>query len=150
MSEIANGTNRTERKSRVPADFAGEHLVFGELKKRGFDAQVGPREHEMLVRAGDSPPTPIQVKTVHVTPWYVRHASFVGSLADKVTVLVLLGIGRNTKSARFFIAKNEDLIVKIRLTTNCKGVSEPSKRLAYGYIDCKSVEQYEDNWDILR
>jgi hypothetical protein len=42
--------------------------VFDELKKRGFDAQLGCRGHEMLVHAGDSTPRRIQVKTAHVTP----------------------------------------------------------------------------------
>ena len=150
MSEIANGTNKTNRKSRVPSGFAGRHLVFGELKKRGFDAQLGPREHEMLVRAGDSPPLPVRVKTAHVTPWYVRRANFVGRLANQVTVFVLIGPEGNSRSARFFVVKNEDLLAQFRTTANWESTRKSSNRKAYGYIDSKSVEQYEDNWMILR
>jgi hypothetical protein len=150
MSEVADGTNKTNRKSRVPAGFAGQHLVFGELKKRGFDAQLGPRDNEMLVRVGDAPPTPIRVKTAHVTPWYVRWASFVGHLADQVTVFVLIGFDGNPKSARFFVARNRDLMAYFRPTANGQGVRKQSSRKVYGYIDSKSVEKYEDNLVILR
>jgi hypothetical protein len=92
MGELADGVKSATRKSRVAARFAGKHLVFDELKKRGFDAQLGPRENEMLVRAGDSPPTRVQVKTASVTPWCVRRPSVLGHLANQVTVLVLLGL----------------------------------------------------------
>ena len=92
MSETAGEKNRRKRKSRVPA---GELLVMGELLRRGFAAQLSDREeHVLLVQAGDSAPKPVQVKTVHGTPWYVRRSSFVGSLADQVTVYVLLGLER--------------------------------------------------------
>jgi hypothetical protein len=139
MSETAGGKNRRKRKSRVPA---GEDLVMGELLRRGFEAQLSDRkEHVLLVRAGDSAPKPVHVKTVHSTPWYVRRASFVGSLADQVTVYVLLGLERDIKSARFFVAKNSDLAAQFR---------QPPTWKAFGFIDAKSVEKYEDNWDILR
>ena len=70
---------------------SGERLVMDELSRRGFEAQLSDRkEHVLLVRAGDSAPKPVQVKTVHSTPWYVRRASFDGRLADEVTVYVLL------------------------------------------------------------
>jgi hypothetical protein len=146
----ATGTSKIRRKSRPPTSFAGKHLVFGELKERGFDAQLGPREHEMLVRAGDSPPMRIQVKTTHSTPWYVRHTSFVGSLANEVTVFVLLGLEGNAKSARFFVAKNRDLAAHFRVASNCEGIGEPPNIRSYGYIDYKFVEKYENNLDILR
>jgi hypothetical protein len=124
--------------------------VFGELKERGFDAQLGPREHEMLVRAGDSPPMRIRVKTTHSTPWYVRRRTFVGSLANEVTVFVLLGLEGNAKSARFFVAKNRDLEAHFRVASNCEGISKPPNIRSYGYIDYEFVEKYEDNWGILR
>jgi hypothetical protein len=146
----ATGTSKIRRKSRPPTSFAGKHLVFGELRERGFDAQLGPREHEMLVRAGDSPPMRIQVKTAHSTPWYVRHTSFVGSLANEVTVFVLLGLEGNAKSARFFVAKNRDLAAHFRVASNCEGIGEPPNIRSYGYIDYKFVEKYENNWGILR
>ena len=88
-----------------------------------------------------SPPKPIQVKTVHSTPWYVRRASFVGSRADQVTVYVLLGTGASGTPARFFVAKNSDLAAQFR---------QPPTWNAFGFIDAKFVEKYEDNWDILR
>jgi len=150
MGELANGVKSATRKSRVPARFSGKHLVFDELKKRGFDAQLGPREHEMLVRAADSPPTPIRVKTAHVTPWYVRRANFVGRLANQVTVFVLIGLEGNSRSARFFVVKNEDLLAQFRATANWESTRKSSNRKAYGYIDSRSVEKYEDNWMILR
>jgi hypothetical protein len=147
MREIVSGTNKTNRKSRVPSGFAGRHLVFGELKKRGFDAQLGPGEREMLVRAGNSPPTPIRVKTAHLTPWYVRWTSFVGHLANQVTVFVLIGLEGNLKSARFFVVRNRDLTSYFHPTANGQR-KQPNKK-AYGYIDAKSVEKYEDNWALL-
>ena len=139
MSETAGGKNRRKRKSRVPA---GEDLVMGELLRRGFEAQLSDRkEHVLLVQAGDSAPKPVQVKTVHSTPWYVRRASFAGSAADQVTVYVLLGLERGIRSARFFVARNSDLAAQFR---------QPPTSNPIGFIDAKSVEKYEDNWDILR
>jgi hypothetical protein len=95
MSEIADG--KITRKSRVSASSAGENLVLSELLRRGFDAQLGPRKHEVLVRAGDRPPAAIQVKAAHSPPWYVRSASLLGAHADDVRVLALLGIEKNKK-----------------------------------------------------
>ena len=138
MSETAGGKNRRKRRSRVP----DELLVMGELSRRGFEAQLSDRkDHVLLVQVGDSGPKPVQVKTVHSTPWYVRRASFVGSLADQVTVYVLLGLERGIKSARFFVARNSDLAGQFR---------QPPTWKTFGFIDAKSVEKYEDNWDILR
>jgi hypothetical protein len=148
MSEIANGTHKSKRKPRVPAGFAGERLVFDELRKRGFDAQLGRRGHEMLFRAGDSPPMRVHVKTANVTPWYVRRPSLVGHLANQVTVLVLLGPDSNPRSVRFFVITNRDLSAHFRQTANWESTRN-SKRRAYGYLDCNSLEKYEDNWAIL-
>jgi hypothetical protein len=148
MAERANAAKRTSRKSRVSSGFAGERLVFGELKKRGFDARFGPRGHEMLVGTGN-PPTRVQVKTAHVTPWYVRQLSFLGGHANQVTVFVLIGPEGNPKSARFFVIKNEDLPVCFRPTAIREGVCEPTNKKTYGYIDRKSVERFEDNWEAL-
>ena len=138
MSEIADGKIKRKRKSRVSATSARENLVLGELLRRGFDAQLGPKEHEVFVRAGDSP------------PWYVRSASLLGKNADHVTVLVLLGVERNPKSARFFVAKNSDLMTRFRQTSNWKDIRTTPNRKVYGYLDSNSVEKYEDNWDILK
>ena len=115
---------------------------MGELLRRGFEAQLSDRmEHVLLVQAGHAAPKPIRVKTVHSTPWYVRRASFVGGLADQVTVYVLLGLEGGIKSARFFVARNSDLATQFR---------HPRTSNPILFIDAKSVEKYEDNWDILR
>src|SRR5208283_4996594 len=126
-------------KSRAPP---GEDLVIGELLKRGFEARLSDRkEHVLLVQAGDSAPKPIQVKTVHSTPWFVRRASFAGSAADQVTVYVLLALERGIRSTRFFVARNSDLAAQFR---------QPPTSRPIGFIDTKSIEKYEDNWEILR
>jgi hypothetical protein len=142
MGETADETERRKRRSHVPARFVGEHLVMGELKRRGFDARAaGSRSHKhrLLVWADDSAPKPIQVRTVHSAPWYVRRASF-AKRADQVTVYVLLG--PETKGpARFFVVKNSDLASEFR---------QPPAWKAFGFIDAKSVEKYENNWEILR
>ena len=139
MSETAGGKNRRKRKSGVPA---GEDLVMGELLRRGFEVQLSDRrEHALLVRAGDSAPKPVQVKAAHSTPWFVRRASFDGSLADQVTVYVLLALERGVKSARFFVARNRDLAAQFR---------RPPTSNPIGFIDAKFVEKYEDNWEVLR
>ena len=138
MSETADGRNGRRPKARAPS---GERLVMDELSRLGFEAQLSDRkEHVLLVRAGESAPKPVQVKTVHSTPWFVRRASFNGRRADQVTVYVLLGIERGAKSARFFVARNRDLAAQFR---------RPQTSNPIGFIDAKSVEQYEDNWEIL-
>jgi hypothetical protein len=103
-------------------------------------ANVSSRKRGLLVGIGASPKL-IRVRTVHSTPWYVRRASFVGSLADQVTVYVLLGVDGSAKSARFFVVKNSDLATQFR---------QPSDWKAFGLIDAKTVEKYENNWDILK
>jgi hypothetical protein len=56
-------------------------------------------------------------------------------------VYVLLGVERRAKSPRFFVVKNSDLAAQFRQPPNWK---------AFGFIDDKMVEKYENNWDILR
>jgi hypothetical protein len=144
MNEIAAERKRKKRKPRVSASLEGERLVIGELLRRGFEAQLANLSsgtHGLLVRIGDLPPKLIRVRTVHSTPWYVRGASFAGSPADQVTVYVLLGVERGAKSVRFFVVKNSDLAAQFR---------QPSNWKAFGFIDAKTVEKYENNWDILR
>ncbi len=112
------------------------------MLRRGFEAQLSDRkEHVLLVRAGDSAPKPVRVKTAHSTPWYVRRASFDGRLADEVTVYVLLRLERGVKSARFFVVRNGDLAAQFR---------QPPTYRPIGVIDAKSVEKYENNWEIFR
>jgi len=144
MSGIVNEKERRKRKSSVPAKSAGEYLVMAELLGRGFDAEFagpGSRGHDLLVWSTDSSARPIQVRTVHSAPWYVRRSSFVGSRADQVTVYVLLGVERRVTSPRFFVVKNSELAGQFR---------QPPNWTAFGFIDAKMVEHYEDNWGILR
>jgi hypothetical protein len=144
MSETTNEKERRKRKSSVSTESAGEYLVMGELMGRGFDVEFagpGSRGHDLIVRPGDSSSQRIQVRTVHSAPWYVRRSSFVGSRADQVTVYVLLGVERRGKSPRFFVVKNSELAAQFRQPPNWK---------AFGFIDAKMVEKYENNWDILR
>ena len=144
MSETTNENKRRKRKSSVSTESAFEYLVMGELMGRGFDVEfVGPgsRGDDLLVKSSDSSPKRIQVRTVHSAPWYVRRSSFVGSRADQVTVYVLLGVERHVKSARFFVVKNRDLATQFR---------QPPHWKAFGFIDVEMVENYEDNWGVLR
>jgi hypothetical protein len=126
-------------KVRTPV---GERVAMDELSRRGFEARLSDRkEHVLLVRAGDSAPKAVQVKTVRSTPWYARRVSLDGSLANEVTVYVLLGLERGGKSARFFVARNRDLAARFRRSPTSNPIV---------LIDAKSVEQYEDNWEILK
>jgi hypothetical protein len=123
---------------------AGEYLVMAELLGRGFDAEFagpGSRRHDLIVWSSNLSPQRVQVRTVHSAPWYVRRSSFVGSRADQVTAYVLLAVERGVKSARFFVVKNSDLAAQFR---------QPPNWNAFGFIDAKTVEKYENNWDILR
>lgn len=139
MSETADGRNGRRLRARAPS---GERLVMDELSKRGFEAQLsGRKEHVLLVWADGSAPKPVQVKTVHSAPWYVRRTTFDGSLADQVTVYVLLGLSRGVKAARFFVARNRDLAARFRRSPTSNPI---------GFIDARSIEKYENNWDILR
>jgi hypothetical protein len=142
MSEAADGKNRRKRKHYVTAESTGKHLVLAELLRRGFEAEFASasyEKHDMFVWVRDSPPKPIEIKTVHSTPWYVRRASF-AKRADQVTVYVLLS-PEATRRARFFVVKNSDLAAQFR---------QPPTWKTFGFIDAESVEKYEDNWDILR
>jgi hypothetical protein len=115
---------------------------MNELLRRGFEAELAGasyEKHDMLVWAGGSRPKPIRIKTVHSAPWYVRCDLF-ARRADQVTVYVLLGAEAETP-ARFFVVKNSDLAAQFR---------QPPTWKAFGFIDVKSVDKYEDNWDILR
>jgi hypothetical protein len=123
MSETAKETERRKRRSHVPAGSVAEHLVIVELKRRWFDARPArsrSNKHRLLVWAHDSAPKPIQVRTVHSAPWYVRRAIF-AKRADQVTVYVLLGA--ETKGpARFFVIKNSDLANELRQPPDLEGL----------------------------
>jgi hypothetical protein len=142
MRGTADKKNRRKRKYYTTAESTGKGLVTAELLRRGFEAELadaGYEKRDMLVWVGNSAPKPIQIRTVHSTPWYVRRASF-AKRADQVTVYVLLG-AEATSPARFFVVKNSDLAAEFR---------QPPTWKAFGFIDAKSLEKYEDNWDILR
>jgi hypothetical protein len=115
MSEAADKKKRRKRKYHVPAEFTGKDLVMAELLRRGFDAELAGasyEKHDMLVGVRGSRPKPIQIKTLHSAPWYVRRANF-AKRADQVTVYVLLGV-EATSPARFFVVKNSDVAAEFR------------------------------------
>lgn len=141
-SGAADKKKTRKRKYRVPAEFTGKDLVMAELLRRGFDAELAGasyEKHDMFVWLCGSRPKPIQIKTVHSAPWYVRRDQF-AKRPDQVTAYVLLGVEIATP-ARFFVVRNSDLATHVR---------QPPTWKAFGFIDAKSVEQYEDNWDILK
>ena len=142
MRETADEKKRRRRKYPATAESTGKHLVMTELLRRGFEAELAGasyEKHDMLVWVGGSQPKPIRIKTVHSPPWYVRRASF-AERSDQVTVYVLLGADAATP-ARFFVVKNSDVAAQFR---------QPPTWKAFGFMDAKSVEKYEDNWDILK
>jgi hypothetical protein len=143
MREISDETKRRRRERLGPTNSTGEYLVMGELLRRGFDAAFaipGSRGYDLLVCSRGSSPQRIRVTTVHRAPWYVRASSFVGGSADQITVYVLLGVERRSESPRFFVVKNNCLAANLRHPPNWK---------AFGFIDVKTLEKYENNWDIL-
>ncbi len=119
-------------------------MVKEQLLKRGFDARLPDRytkKYDVLAEICGLRTTPLQVMTVHIPPWYVRSSRFVGAAADRITVYVLLGARSNSNSARFFVVRNSDLQINLR---------QPHNWSSFGFIDLEAVEQYEDNWDLLR
>ena len=142
MRETADEKKRRRRRYPATAEFTGKHLVMAELLRRGFEAEFAGasyEKHDMLVWVRGSRPKPMQIKTVHSAPWYVRRANF-AKRADQVTVYVLLGAEAATP-ARFFVVKNGDLAAQVR---------QPPTWKVFGFVEAKSVEKYEDNWDILK
>ena len=142
MRETADNKKRRRRRYPDTAEDKGKHLVRTELLRRGFEAEFAGasyEKHDMLVRVHGFRPKPIRIKTVHSPPWYVRGDLF-AKRADQVTVYVLLGAEAITP-ARFFVVKNSDLAAQFR---------QPPTWKSFGFIDVKSVEKYEDNWDLLK
>ena len=128
----------------MPAGPVGARRVVDELLRRGFDARLPDRytkKYDVLVGQHGSPPRPVHVRTVHVGPWYVRSSHFAGARADQVTVYVLIGLEKNPDGARFFVARNSDMEAELR---------QPPNWRKFGFIDVEAVEQYEDNWDLLK
>lgn len=144
MGLIAGGKAKKKRRSRIPAGPAGARLVMEELLRRGFDARLADsytKKYDLLVGLYGSPLKPVHVRTVHVGPWYVRSANFVGAVENQVTVYVLLSLGANSNCARFFVTKNSDMKTELR---------QPPNWREFGLIDVEAAKQYEDNWDLLK
>jgi hypothetical protein len=143
MSASVETDARRTRKSRLPAGPVGARLVMSELVKRGFDAEVAASttlKYDVIIRFDRLPPRPVQVRTVHVSPWYVRTANFAGAAARNITVYVLLG-DQNANSTRFFVVRNDDLTGVLH---------QPSNWNKFGLIYIESLEKYENNWDSLK
>ena len=144
MSAVVEGKAKKKRRSRIPADPTGARLVVDELSRRGFDARLADgytKKYDVLVGPKGSPPKPVHMRTVHVGSWYVRSSHFAGAGANQVTVYVLLGLETNPDRARFFVTRNSDMESRFR---------QPPNWGDFGFIDVGTVEQYEDNRDLLK
>src|SRR5271166_2328051 len=143
MSAITQGKDKRKRRSRMPAGPAGARLLLDELLRRGFDAQLpgaNTKKYDVLVGRG-WPPKPVHVRAVHVGPWYVRISHFAGAAANQLTVYVLLGLGNDPSCARFFVTRNSDMVNELR---------QPPNWGDFGLIDVEVLEEYEDNWLLLK
>ena len=143
MNEIAEERKERKRKPRVPASSSGEQLVIAELLRRGFAARWRTSVPGNAACSLESAP---RRSSFESGPCIRPHGTsakqvLLGAVLDQVTVYVLLGVERSVKSARFFVVKNSDLAAQFR---------QPSDWKAFGFIDAKTVEKYENNWDILR
>ena len=144
MRTIPEGEAKKKRRSHAPAGPTGARRVIDELSRRGFDARLANRranKYDILVGLHGSPTKPVNVRTVHVPPWYVRSSHFAGAVANQVTVFVLLGHEKDRNRARFFVTRNSNLRTALR---------QPPDWRDFALIDLESVEQYEDNWDLLK
>jgi hypothetical protein len=144
-------TDAKKRKSGIPTGNAGEYFVMGELLRREYDAQLADRNtkgYDLLVgKPGDKTMRKVQVKTVHLSPWYVNQASFQeGELIDQITIYVLLGKAdrKNPKPVRYFVTRNRDLVSEVT-GANWKKPEKTGTR----FMALKSIERYENNWDLL-
>jgi hypothetical protein len=140
MAVPAEDNVKRARRSRLPAGAVGARIVASELQKRGLQVQLDDHlKCDVLIRRDDRSMMPVQVRTVHVSPWYVPSSSFVGKASQQVTVYVLLG-SEKARSTRFFIARNADVATKFR---------RPSNEMVYGFIDLDSLKEYEDDWSAI-
>jgi hypothetical protein len=133
-----------KRKSGIPTGNAGEYFVMAELLRRGYDAQLADRNtkgYDLLVGSPKDPALrKVQVKSVRTQPWYVNASSFQGDSLDQVTIYVLIGKEDGSKQVRYFVARNRDL---------AKHVSTPPNWEKNAFMMLKSLEAYENRWDIL-
>lgn len=143
MNQAKTLPSRKKRKSGIPTGNAGEYLVMGELLRRGFDAQLADRNtkgYDLVAGPQDKDLRRVQVKTVRLPPWFVRHSSFEGELLDQITVYVMLGPESSERPVRFFIARNQDV---------AEHAHHPEGWSENGFMKLKAVESYENNWKIF-
>jgi hypothetical protein len=143
MNVFSDVNEKRKRESGRLTRTMGTRLVLNELLRRGFDAQLVdsyPRQNELLIAPHSATPGRIQVKTVHLPPWYIRRVSYFRANADCVTVYVLLG-SDETRSARFFVVGSNEIMAQVRQTASLK---------KFEFIDLEAVKKYEDNWKIIR
>jgi hypothetical protein len=140
----SNTTRKKPRKSGIPTGHAGEYFVMGELLRRGFDAQLADRntkEYDILVgRTTDKALRKLQVKSVRSPPWYVKTDSYEGTLADQLTIFVLLGDESARKPVRYFVTRNNKVAGYVHHPANWK---------KNGFMPLTAIKEYEDRWDIL-
>jgi hypothetical protein len=142
MSAIAE-ESRKRRRRRLVAGQVGVRLVMDELSRRGFDARLVSgyaKQNDILVGRYGAAPTLVHVRAVNVGPWYVRSSHFAGTVADQVTVYVLLGLKNDPNCARFFVTRNSNVE---------SGLRQPPNWRDFALIDVEVVEPFEDNWDLL-
>ena len=141
MRETADDKKRRRRRYPDTAEDTGKHLVMTELLRRGFEAEFAGasyEKHDMVVRVHGSTET-----------YSHQDRAFGAMVRARGCVCQACGSGdgvrpsrgRNWNPARFFMVKNSDLAAEFR---------QPPTWKAFGFIDVKSVEKYEDNWDILK
>ena len=140
-----NAPQAKKRKSGIPTGNAGENFVMAELLRQGYDAQLADRNtkgYDVLVgRPEDTTLRKVQVKTVRAQPWYVNQASFEDvELLDQITIYVLLGKEDGKSPVRFFVTRNRDLVDAVKV---------PKNWTKNGFINLKSIEQYEGLWGDL-
>lgn len=141
---MSNTKPPKRRKSGIPSGNAGEYFVMGELLRRGFDAQLADRntkDYDILVGLPtDKVLKKLQVKAVRSAPWYVKAASYLGDLADQLTIFVLLGDEKAQRPVRYFITRNSEVAQYVHHPQNWKN---------NGFMPLKAIEEYEDRWELF-
>ena len=125
----------------------GEHLVLGELLKRGAEAYLAHGETQKgwdIVLVKDGGAKRVQVKTIN---WPRQHAVN-GKLTDRFDFLVVVLLDREKPRSRFFVFPAQ-ILDPLLSTPNEERKSgnrtlTMSKRAVTG-----ALSQYEDNWHVL-
>jgi hypothetical protein len=143
LMDSTGSPTRQKRRNGIPTGNAGEYFVMGELLRRGYDAQLADRntrDYDLLVRVEASDRFQgVQVKTVRSAPWYVKSSHFQGTLAEQITIYVLLGGLSSAKPVRYFMARNVELAARIHIPVNWTNA----------FMPFKAVETFEDRWSVL-